>query len=87
MSQLLTSRPSNPCSAMIPFLEYDMPTGLMGANMQRQAVPLLKPEVLRVATGMENQPVSTRARSASNSGKVTFVDAERIVVDNRTTNC
>ena len=72
-------------AAMIPFLEHDDANrALMGANMQRQAVPLLKPEVPWVATGMEKSAGvhSGMAVRASNSGKVTFVDAERIVVDN-----
>ena len=72
-------------AAMIPFLEHDDANrALMGANMQRQAVPLLKPEVPWVATGMEKSAGvhSGMAVRASNSGKITFVDAERIVVDN-----
>ncbi|MAV55344.1 MAG: DNA-directed RNA polymerase subunit beta [Phycisphaerae bacterium] len=72
-------------AAMIPFLEHDDANrALMGANMQRQAVPLLKPEVPWVGTGMEKSAGvhSGMAVRAANPGKVTFVDAERIVVDN-----
>jgi DNA-directed RNA polymerase subunit beta len=43
-------------AALIPFLEHDDANrALMGSNMQRQAVPLLKPEVPIVSTGMELQ--------------------------------
>ncbi|MEK6674965.1 MAG: DNA-directed RNA polymerase subunit beta [Planctomycetota bacterium] len=71
-------------AALIPFLEHDDANrALMGSNMQRQAVPLLIVEPPLVATGMErsvalNSGMVTRARSA---GKVTFVDAQRIVID------
>ena len=51
-------------AALIPFLEHDDANrALMGANMQRQAVPLLRPEVPLVGTGMERQV-------AENSGQV-----------------
>ncbi|UCC29909.1 MAG: DNA-directed RNA polymerase subunit beta [Phycisphaerales bacterium] len=72
-------------AALIPFLEHDDANrALMGSNMQRQAVPLLKVEPPLVATGMErsvaaNSGMVVRARS---SGKVTYVDARRIVIDN-----
>jgi DNA-directed RNA polymerase subunit beta len=53
-------------TALIPFLEHDDANrALMGANMQRQAVPLLKPEAPLVATGME-------VEVARNSGQVFF---------------
>ncbi|MCG3181080.1 MAG: DNA-directed RNA polymerase subunit beta [Phycisphaerae bacterium] len=71
-------------AALIPFLEHDDANrALMGSNMQRQAVPLLKTEPPIVATGMEkpvaeNSGMVVRARKA---GKVTFVDALRIVID------
>ena len=72
-------------AALIPFLEHDDANrALMGSNMQRQAVPLIKVDPPCVATGMEqavglNSGMVVRAR---NAGEVTFVDAERIVVDN-----
>ncbi len=72
-------------AALIPFLEHDDANrALMGSNMQRQAVPLLKVEPPLVATGMEctvaaNSGMVVRARS---SGKVTYVDTRRIVIDN-----
>ncbi len=71
-------------AALIPFLEHDDANrALMGSNMQRQAVPLLTVEPPLVATGMEksvavNSGMVVRART---TGKVTFVDSSRIVVD------
>ena len=54
-------------TALIPFLEHnDANRALMGANMQRQAVPLLRPEApIVVATGMEAGARITAARSSS----------------------
>ena len=70
-------------AALIPFLENDDANrALMGSNMQRQAVPLIKAEAPLVGTGME----ATVARDsgvtaiARRSGLVTQVDAKRIVV-------
>ena len=71
-------------AALIPFLEHDDANrALMGSNMQRQAVPLLKAEPPVVATGMERAVAinSGMVVSARTSGKVTFVDAQRIVID------
>jgi len=71
-------------ASLIPFLEHDDANrALMGSNMQRQAVPLLRPEPPVVATGMEKSVAHSsgmvvRARSA---GTVTVVDAKRIVID------
>ncbi|MFQ5429569.1 MAG: hypothetical protein ACE5E1_04585, partial [Phycisphaerae bacterium] len=71
-------------AALIPFLEHDDANrALMGSNMQRQAVPLLITDPPVVATGMEtvvarNSGMTVKARKA---GKVTFVDAGRIVID------
>ena len=71
-------------AALIPFLEHDDANrALMGSNMQRQAVPLLKPEPPLVATGVE-KPVaqySGMVVKAANAGKVTAVDADHIVID------
>ncbi len=72
-------------AALIPFLEHDDANrALMGSNMQRQAVPLIKVSVPIIATGLEkdigrNSGMVVRAK---NAGTVTFVDAERIIVDN-----
>jgi DNA-directed RNA polymerase subunit beta len=70
-------------TALIPFLEHDDANrALMGANMQRQAVPLFKPESPYVGTGLE-RIVARDSRTlvvARNSGKVTRVTAEEIVI-------
>ncbi len=71
-------------AALIPFLEHDDANrALMGSNMQRQAVPLLRPEPPVVATGMERSVAQNSGMvvRASKSGTVTYVDAERIIVD------
>ena len=71
-------------ASLIPFLEHDDANrALMGSNMQRQAVPLLKTESPLVGTGMEEvvgQNSSMVVRAAS-SGTVTEVDATKIVLD------
>ena len=68
---------------MIPFLEHDDANrALMGANMQRQAVPLLKTDAPIIGTGMELRAAldSGDLVLARNAGTVDFVDATRIVV-------
>jgi len=71
-------------ASLIPFLEHDDANrALMGSNMQRQAVPLLRTEAPLVGTGMEsvvgqNSSMVVRAR---NSGAVTAVDATNIVIN------
>jgi DNA-directed RNA polymerase subunit beta len=73
-------------TALIPFLEHDDANrALMGSNMQRQAVPLLKPEPPLIGTGMERRAAedSGDVLIAENDGEVTAVDAEKVVV-NRT---
>ena len=70
-------------TAMIPFLQNDDANrALMGANMQRQAVPLLRPEAPIVATGQEHKNCtdSEVAILAEGPGTVTKVDARRITV-------
>ncbi|MEE9212899.1 MAG: DNA-directed RNA polymerase subunit beta [Phycisphaeraceae bacterium] len=72
-------------AALIPFLEHDDANrALMGSNMQRQAVPLIKTEPPCVATGLEKQVArySGMVVRAKNAGTVTYVDATRIVIDN-----
>ncbi len=72
-------------ASLIPFLEHDDANrALMGSNMQRQAVPLIKVDPPLVATGMEKVvgPYSGMLVTAKNAGTVTFVDAERIIIDN-----
>ena len=70
-------------AALIPFLEHDDANrALMGSNMQRQAVPLLSPEVPVVGTGMESVVArdSGAVVVARRAGVVESVDASRIVV-------
>ena len=70
-------------TAMIPFLPNDDANrGLMGANMQRQAVPLLRPEAPIVGTGMEHKICmdSEVAVLAEGDGVVTKMDARAITV-------
>ena len=70
-------------TAMIPFLENDDANrALMGSNMQRQAVPLLTTESPIVGTGMEYKAAvdSGTVVLAKRAGKVTKVDAQRIVI-------
>jgi DNA-directed RNA polymerase subunit beta len=71
-------------TALIPFLEHDDANrALMGSNMQRQAVPLLRPDPPLIGTGMERRAASDTGDVvvSEESGEVTYVDAERIVVD------
>jgi len=70
-------------AALIPFLEHDDANrALMGSNMQRQAVPLLKTELPLIGTGMESVVArdSGSCLIAEADGVVRYVDAERIVV-------
>ena len=70
-------------AALIPFLEHDDANrALMGSNMQRQAVPLLRPEAPIVGTGMEKK-IATDSKAvivAEDNGVVEFVDANQIIV-------
>ncbi len=71
-------------TALIPFLENDDTNrALMGSNMQRQAVPLLKPEAPIVGTGIEHKIAYDSGVMvwARNAGKVAYVDADTIMVD------
>jgi len=72
-------------ASLIPFLEHDDANrALMGSNMQRQAVPLLRAEAPIVATGMERSVVENSGFvvCAKNAGVVTFVDSKTIVIGN-----
>ncbi len=70
-------------AALIPFLEHDDANrALMGSNMQRQAVPLLRPEAPIVGTGLEKK-LATDSRAviiAEDAGTIDYVDANQIVV-------
>ncbi|MDQ3424719.1 MAG: DNA-directed RNA polymerase subunit beta [Actinomycetota bacterium] len=75
-------------TALIPFLEHnDANRALMGANMQRQAVPLMIPQAPLVGTGLEFRAAVDTGDVvlARNDGAVVDVDAERIVVEGRGT--
>ena len=72
-------------TSLIPFLEHDDANrALMGSNMQRQAVPLLRPERPLVGTGLEAQAArdSGMVIVSRTDGEVTLVDANRIRVRN-----
>ena len=72
-------------AAMIPFVEHDdVKRSLMGANMQRQAVPLLMPEAPIVGTGIEYRAAkdSGITVTAKNAGVVEKVTADEIIVRN-----
>jgi len=71
-------------TTLIPFLEHDDANrALMGSNMQRQAVPLLKTEAPLIGTGMETRAAidTGDVLLAENAGTVASVDAERIVIE------
>ncbi len=70
-------------ASLIPFLEHDDANrALMGSNMQRQAVPLLKPESPIVGTGLEARVASDSRTliNAEGNGVVEYVDANKIVI-------
>jgi DNA-directed RNA polymerase subunit beta len=75
-------------ASLIPFLEHnDANRALMGSNMMRQAVPLLRPEAPVVGTGLEER-VAHDSRvliMAEGEGSVKYVDADRIVIDYKRT--
>jgi len=70
-------------ASMIPFLEHDDANrALMGSNMQRQAVPLVRPQAPIVGTGLEDR-IAKDSRTlivAEGAGEVEFVDASKIVI-------
>ena len=73
----------SPAAALIPFLEHDDANrALMGSNMQRQGVPLLRPEAPYVGTGLEEKVArdSHAMIIAEHDGEVVFVDANVIRV-------
>lgn len=73
----------SPAASLIPFLEHDDANrALMGSNMQRQAVPLLRAEAPIVGTGLEQRVArdSRAAVVAEGPGVVEYVDATRVVV-------
>ncbi len=73
----------SPAASLIPFLEHDDANrALMGSNMQRQAVPLLRPSAPYVGTGLEGR-IARDSRAilvAEGAGTVEYVDATKITV-------
>tara|TARA_Y100000816_G_scaffold292384_1_gene287369 strand:+ start:19 stop:3822 length:3804 start_codon:yes stop_codon:yes gene_type:complete len=71
-------------ASLIPFLEHDDANrALMGSNMMRQSVPLMKPESPIVGTGLEKQ-IASDSRvllNAEANGIVTYVDSEKIIIN------
>jgi len=70
-------------ASLIPFLEHDDANrALMGSNMQRQAVPLLRPEAPIVGTGIESRVAkdSRALITAEQDGVISYVDATKIIV-------
>jgi DNA-directed RNA polymerase subunit beta len=70
-------------ASLVPFLEHDDANrALMGANMQRQAVPVLRPEKAFVGTGIERVSAvdSGTVVTATRGGVVDYVDATRVVI-------
>ncbi len=75
-------------TACIPFLEHDDPArALLGANMQRQALPLLKPTTPRVGTGMEHKAIKDSGVCVISEvdGEVSYVDSKIIKVKSKGT--
>ena len=74
-------------ASLIPFLEHDDANrALMGSNMQTQAVPLIKPEVPIVSTGMEREAAfdSGQVIVAQETGQVESVTGSQIIIRSRT---
>lgn len=70
-------------ASLIPFLEHnDANRALMGSNMQRQAVPLLKPEKCIVGTGIESQTAldSGSVTVSLHGGKIEYLDGNQIIL-------
>jgi len=70
-------------AALIPFLEHDDANrALMGSNMQRQAVPLLRPESPIVGTGIERQAAvdSGQVAVAANAGEIVKASSDEVIV-------
>ncbi len=77
------NQPFSVSTSLIPFLEHDDSNrALMGSNMQRQAVPLLKAEAPLVGTGVEPKVArdSRRVLVAQEDGEVVYADSEKIII-------
>ncbi len=76
----------SPTASLIPFLEHnDADRALMGSNMQRQAVPLINPEVPYVGTGMEERIAKNSGTLllAEEDGKILYVDSRMIIIETK----
>ncbi len=74
-------------ASLIPFLEHDDANrALMGSNMQRQAVPLLRTDAPRVGTGMEKKAASDAGAviKCKEDGEVVFADSSKVVIRPKT---
>ena len=81
--EVSTDQITSPAASLIPFLEHDDANrALMGANMQRQAVPCLRAEKAVVGTGIERTVATDSGTTvqAKRGGVVDYVDSRRIVI-------
>ena len=81
-----TNQALSVATSMIPFVNHnDANRALMGSNMQKQAMPCLRPEAPIVATGIEALAArdSGRLQIAYNPGKVVYVDSQKIEVETK----
>lgn len=80
-----TNQAYSAATSMIPFLNHnDANRALMGSNMQKQAVPCIRPEAPLVATGIEERVARDTGRLiiATEAGEVEYVDARKIIIKN-----
>ncbi len=80
-----TNQAFSVATSMIPFLNHDDANrALMGSNMQKQAVPCLRPEAPLVATGIEEAAARYTGRLvyAEEAGEVTYIDSKKIKITN-----
>ena len=80
---IATNQITSLAAALIPFIEHDDANrALMGSNMQRQAVPLLRPEAPIVGTGLEHRAArdSRAIITAEADGEVVYVSATEVKV-------
>lgn len=74
----------SPTASLIPFLEHnDADRALMGSNMQRQAVPLIEPDLPLVETGMEERIAKNSGTIllAEDEGRIFYIDAKKIIIE------
>lgn len=80
-----TNQAYSAATSLIPFLNHnDANRALMGSNMQKQAVPCIRPEAPLVATGIEEKVARDTGRLiiAKEAGEVEYVDARKIIIKN-----